>query len=242
MSGLVIFALLKTEFSAALFYSRDFSDLEPKWSHGQRLLSVPGLSFREGFIFLQCIYQGLSYSHHFMYQPSSLGFLLYDRLAIIMAILLMRTTSWFTYLYGHVWSGELELARKKKNTRGGRLRIFSITGVFMGGWIPVFIYRLICLILRLMLKELILAFHFSFGFITRSPVTSVTSCLLISKLVWWSLFSFIPRCLLFFVSSSYTLEPCRRLCFLSGKIPWSTVLEDLLYPSSTDMQSCRVFW
>lgn len=138
--------------------------------------------------------------------------------------------------------GNWSWPEKKKNTRGGRLRIFSITGVFMGGWIPVFIYRLICLILRLMLKELILAFHFSFGFITRSPVTSVTSCLPISKLVWWSLFSFIPRCLLFFVSSSYTLEPCRRLCFLSGKIPWSTVLEDLLYPSSTDMQSCRVFW
>lgn len=88
--------------------------------------------------------------------------------------------------------------------------------------------------------------HFTsaLAFVTRSPVTSYSNCLPIPKLVWWSPFSFIPRCLIFFVSASCTLEPCRRLCFLSGKIPWSTVLEDLLYPSvlmCKDVGSCRVF-
>lgn len=48
--GFVPFALLKREFSTAYFYCKDFSNFQPKFIHGECLLSVPVLPLGESFI------------------------------------------------------------------------------------------------------------------------------------------------------------------------------------------------
>lgn len=172
------------QFSTALLYFKDFSDLQPKLSHGQHLLSVPGLSFRDGSFISVFIKDNLTRIIFCDSHLPSASFCMTDLLLLwpFLLCILEATSYIYMWMFG---VGDWNWPEKKTNGEVICVSLVSVVSVWEGlvCWIPVFTdcfgwFWGWCW------RNSFSNFTAALPFLTRLPVTSFTCCLPISKLVW----------------------------------------------------------